>query len=1018
MRKFLFLLMAAILAMGQVQAQQRTITGKVTDEKGDVVPNASVIIKGTSVGTTTLTDGTFSLNVPSTARALVVTSVSMGTIEIALTNSNAYNVVLSTTAKNLEEVVVVGYGSQKRTNVTGSIATVKQGVIENKPFTSVDKALQGAVPGLQISSASGAPGASTDVRIRGQGSINASNQPLWVIDGVIATTGDLTSNTTTANILSTLNPDDIESISVLKDASAASIYGSRAANGVILVTTKKGRVGKTTFNFSTEAGSNTIAYKNNNNRAMTTDEYKSVFEESLINAGYATDAADADALIIDPVNGFGFPANWANTNTNWYDVVTKSGSQQQYNLSMTGGSEKTQFYVSGGYFKQQGTVIASTFERYNGSISITHKASDRLSITAILNGASTKQSTPNNGGAFANPVLVSYFLPPWYAPYNADGSFKYDDPDQQFPLNGGIFNPVIQAAWNKNTAKQTQVRGSLTGEYRIFQNSNNNLKFTSRFSGEYVDVSEDSYRSPFYGDGYPLGDAFASYRRITDYTWSNFADYRHDINSDLYFDLKAGYEAQLTHNYLLQAGGQGFPQNLELNYLASAATPTTAFTLPSQETTNSIFSTADINFQNKYIISGSFRRDGSSVFGANHRWGNFYSVGGSWNINEEDFIKNISMISLLKLRASYGENGNALGFGYYTSLPTYSYGANYTGLPGSAPNNVGNEDLTWEKNSITNVGLDFGLFKDRLNGTIEVYNRKTSDLLLAVQLSPTSGSGSQNQNVGAMTNKGIEVSLGGRPIKTKDFTWDISVNFAHNTNKITELYQGHQIPNPAATFQEIAVGHDAQSFYLRQWAGVDPSNGDALWYTDSTRSKTQNVYSSAPLVLFGQADPKYFGSVSNTFSYKGFSLSVQFYYNFGNDVYDIWDRYLNSDGRYLGAFNQMSIQLKSWKNPGDVTNVPKIIFGDPSGSWNHSTRYLYNGKYIRLRDAQLSYSLPKSVVSRIRLSALTFYVRGTNLFTFDTDKNLPFDPETGASAQSNFDVFIPKTITGGVKIGF
>ena len=777
MRKFLFLLMAVILAMGQLQAQQRTITGTVKDEKGDVVPNASVIIKGTAVGTTTLNDGTFSLSVPSSAKALVITSVSMGTIEVALTNSNAYNVVLSTTAKNLEEVVVVGYGSQRRTNVTGSIATVKQAAIENKPFTSVDKALQGSVPGLQVSSSSGAPGAATDIRIRGQGSINASNQPLWVIDGVIAISGDLTSNTTTANILSTLNPDDIESISVLKDASAASIYGSRAANGVIIVTTKKGRVGKTTFNFSAEAGTNSIAYKNDNNRAMTTDEYKSVFEESLINAGYATDAADADALIIDPLNGFGFPADWANTNTNWYDVVTRSGSQQQYNLSMAGGSEKTQFYVSGGYFKQQGTTIATTFERYNGSISVTHKASERLTITAILNGASTKQSTPTNGGTFANPVLESYFLLPWYSPLNPDGSFKYDDADGQFPLNGGIFNPLIQANWNKNAARQTQLRGNITGEYRIWQNSNNNLKFTSRFAGEYIDISEDSYRSPFYGDGYPLGDAFASYRRITDYTWSNFADYRHDISSDLYFDLKAGYEAQLTHDYILQAGGQGFPQNLELNYLASAATPTTAFTLPQQETTNSIFSALDVNFQNKYVISGSFRRDGSSVFGANHRWGNFYSVGGSWNLNEEDFIKNISMISLLKLRASYGENGNSNGFGYYSSLPTYAYGANYTGLPGSSPTNVGNANLTWEKNAISNIGLDFGLFKDRLNGTIEVYNRKTSDLILAVPLSRTTGFGGQNQNVGAMTNKGIEITLGGRPIKTKDFTWDIFSEF-------------------------------------------------------------------------------------------------------------------------------------------------------------------------------------------------------------------------------------------------
>lgn len=1019
MRRLLFFVLGMLIFSAQLLAQNRTITGRVTDEKGSVVPNASVVVKGTSIGTTTLTDGSFSLSVPSNARTLVITSVSVGTIEVTLTGSSNYDVVLSTTAKSLDEVVVVAYGAQKRTNVTGAVSTVKAAAIENKPFTSVDKALQGAVPGLQITSASGAPGSFTDIRIRGQGSINASNQPLWVIDGIIAQTGDLTSNTTTANILSTLNPDDIESISVLKDAAAASIYGSRAANGVIIVTTKRGKAGKTTFNFSAEAGQNSIAYKNDQNRSMTTSEYKSVFELSLINAGYAADAAEADALITDPVNGFGFPANWDATNTNWYDQVTRKGSQQQYNLSMTGGSEKTQFYISGGYFKQLGTTLATDFERYNGSISITHKATDRLMISAILNGSSTKQSTPTNGGTFANPVLESYFLPSWYSPYNADGTFKYNDADGQFPANGGIFNPLIQANWNKNRARQTQLRGNVSGEYKIFENTNNNLKFTSRFSGEYIDVSEDAYRNPFYGDGYPLGDAFASYRRITDYTWSNFADYRHDINSDLYFDFKGGYEAQLTHDYILQAGGSGFPANLQLNYLASSATPTTAYTLPQQETTNSLFSSADVNFKNKYVISGSFRRDGSSVFGANNRWGNFYSVGGTWNINEEDFIKNISIISLLKLRASYGENGNANGFGYYSSLPLYAYGSNYTGLPGSRPSNVGNEDLTWEKNAIANVGLDFGLFKDRLNGTIEYYDRKTSNLIIPVPLSPTSGfSGGQNKNVGSMTNKGVEISLSGRPINSKNFTWDISVNFAHNKNRVTELYGGRPI-NPANNgFIQIAVGHDAQSFYLRQWAGVDPSNGKPLWYSDSTHSKTQSVYSTAPLMLSGQADPKYFGSVSNTFTYKGFSLSVQFYYNFGNNIYDIWDRYLSSDGRYLGSFNQLSSQLNSWKKPGDVTNVPQIVFGDPSGSWNHSTRYLYNGKYIRLRDAQLSYSLPKSVLNKVRFSNFTFYIRGTNLLTFDTDKNLPFDPEAGAANENNFDVFIPKTITGGVKIGF
>jgi len=1012
MRKFLFFLAMLLFVGSAAFAQERTVSGKVVDEKGNVVPNASILVKGTKLGTATDASGGFSISVPASAKTLVVSATGHTTQEVSLTSSSEYSVNLPTISKSLEEVLVVGYGTQSRINVTGAVSTVKSTQIENKPFTSVDKALQGNVTGLQATSTSGAPGASTDIRIRGLGSLNASNSPLWVIDGVIATTGDLTSNTTSANILSTLNPDDIESITVLKDAAAASIYGSRAANGVIMVTTKRGHAGKTAFNLSTEAGTNSIAYKNNNNRAMTTREYQSVLQLALINAGYASDTTDANSIITDPVNGFGLKPN---TNTNWYDLVTQKGSQQQYNLSMSGGSEKTQIYISGGYFKQVGTTLSTYFERYNGDIAITHHATDRLTISMTLNGAATKQSTPTNGGTFANPVLESYFLLPWYTPRNPDGSFKFNDPDGEFPANGGIFNPLIQAAWNTNTAKQQQFRGNVMGEYKILNDATNVLKFTSRFAGEFINVLEDQYRNPFYGDGFPLGDAFASYRRVTDFTWSNFADLKHIINNDLYFNLKAGYEAYYLKNYFLQAGGQQFPSNLQLNYLASAAQPTTAYSLPTEQSTNSLFSVADINYKNRYILSGSYRRDGSSVFGKNHRWGNFYSVGASWNINQEEFIQNIPSISLLKLRASYGENGNSNGFGLYSSLATYAYGANYTGLPGAFPSNVGNDNLTWEKNGILDIALDFGFFNQRLTGTIEYYHRKTSDLILSIPLSLTSGFSGQNQNVGAMVNKGIEVTLGGRPIDTKDFKWDISGNFSHNKNRITELYAGRPI---TTGFFRYTVGHDAQEFYLRQWAGVDPSNGDPLWYADSSKKSTTNVYSKAPLMLGGQADPKFFGSVTNTFTYKGFQLTAMFYYNFGNKIYDIWDRYLNSDGLYYGAFNQESAQLKSWKKPGDITNVPKIIYGGNKSSYNHSSRYLYSGNYIRLRNVEFSYSIPKSLLKRAGITSLVLYVRGTNLWTFDQDKNLPFDPEAGANAQNNFDVFIPKTITGGIKLGF
>jgi TonB-linked SusC/RagA family outer membrane protein len=1007
MRKWISLISVLLFSAFSVFAQQRTITGKVVDDKNNPVGNASVMAKGTAKGTTTDEAGSFTLSISADATTLVVSSVNYATQEVDITSNPNPTIKLLPGNSALSEVVVVAYGSQKKTNVTGSVATVSSNYLENKPFTSVDKALQGAVPGLLSASTSGAPGSGTDIRIRGVGSINANANPLWVIDGVIATTGDLTSNTTTANALSSINPDDIESISVLKDAAATSVYGSRAANGVIIVTTKKGKAGKTVLTASGEAGVVDLAYKPKNNRSMTTAENKKVLEQALVNSGDAADTAEAGDLIEDPSN-FGFNGK---VNTNWLDVVTRTGTQQQYNVSLSGGTEKTQFYASGGYFSQDGTTIATYFKRYNGSLSVTHKASDKITFTAGINGSASEQQTPSNGGTFANPVLSSFFLLPWYSPYNADGTPRYGD-TTEFTNNSGVFNPVAQAELNQATAKQTTIRGYVSGVYNILDN----LKFTSRYSGELLGVQEDSYRNPFYGDGAAYGgDAFSAYHRVFDWTWTNLLDYRVGLNQakDINLNLQLGQESQKLNSYLLQAGGQGFPGTLALKYLASASTPTTAYVLPSGTSTASYFSSANINYKDRYVISGSYRRDGSSVFGANHKWGNFYSVGASWNINEEEFLKNSNIISLLKLRTSYGENGNALGFGYYASLATYSYDANYNSNPGSRPNNVGNPDLTWEKNKAFDIGLDFGFFKNRLGGTIDYYDRNTSGLLANIPLSRTSGFTSQLQNIGAMSNKGFELSLNGRPVNSKNFTWDIAFNISHNTNRITELYGGRSV---ASGFYNFTVGHDLQSFYLRQWAGVDPANGDPLWYTDSTHSKTTNNYTQATRQLNYSAAPKYFGAFTNTFTYKGFSLQLQFNYNFGNYVLDGWGSYTSSEGTYLGSFNQLSNQLNAWQKAGDVTNIPKVIYGGNKHSYVTSTRFLYKGDYIRLRNVQFGYSFPKALLTKLHLSNLNVYVRGTNLLTFVKDKNLPFDPEAGIDSEGNLNVFMPKTVTAGLRV--
>jgi TonB-linked SusC/RagA family outer membrane protein len=1016
MRKILYLLAMAMLLVINSFAQSRTVTGTVTDENGNPIPNASVQVKGSSRGTVTDLKGAFSLSVPESAKSVIISFVNYQQITVPI-SGKPLSISLKPASTSLQEVVVVAYGEQKKTDITGAISTVKGGEVENKPFTSVDKALQGEVPGLQSVAASGAPGSAQDIRIRGIGSISAGSNPLWVIDGVIVTTNDLTTETTTANPLSQLNPDDIESISVLKDAASASVYGARAANGVILVTTKKGRMGKTRINFSTELGQNSYAYQNKNNRPMTADQYFDLTRTGLINAGYATDTASANAIMtsdFDYGNG---------VNTNWLNVVSQKGGQEQYNLSLSGGTDKTSVYASGGYFHQTGTTIATDFKRWNGDISVVHKANDWFTLSTTLSGGYSNQHTPTNGGTFANPVLAAFFLLPSLAPYNKDGTISYNNSDFSPDGVSSTFNPVAEAALNKNNTGSLNLRGNVEGDINFLKN----LQFTSRFGAEFLDLEENQYFNPIYGDGTAYdGYASSSYGRVFNWIWTNTLDYTQALNKakDINLDVKVGYESNLYKYYNLAATNTVLPDVLSLTYAGVGASPTAAYALPSGYSVASEFGIANINIKDKYILSGSVRRDGSSKFGANYQYGNFYSVGAAWNVNDEDFLKDSRVISLLKLRTSYGINGNSSGIGDYTALSTYGYGSDpyitepgsfhYNQGPGSGPNSLGNPNLTWEKNLPFNIGVDFGLLKNRILGTVEYYNRTTKDLLVQVPLPPTGGFPYQNENIGSMVNKGLELSLSGTPILTKDFSWTISGNLSHNVNKVTKLYQGQAIPN--GLFQ-ITQGHDIQEYYLRQWAGVDPSNGSPLWYTDGTGKTTTSNFNEANPELNKSASPKYFGSVTNTFTYKGFDLSFMFYYNYGNYIFDTWAYYLQSDGLEY-PFNELSVETTAWTTPGQKTNVPQFIVGNPSNSNGNSTRFLYNGDYIRLRNLEFGYSIPKRLTSKLHINNLNFYVRGTNLWTIVKDKNLPYDPEQGIASSTNLEVFIPKTISAGLKLGF
>lgn len=997
MRKFVAILLGAILVVTQVAAQNKTIKGRVTEDGKKPLSNASIIVKGTTVASKTNEEGYYSITIPANGRVLKFSSLNFEDQEVNIGSKSEINVILVNTVSELQEVIVTGYGTTKKATNTGSIATVKASEIENLPFSSVDKALQGKVAGLQSVATSGQPGASQAILIRGASSITASNAPLWVVDGVPINAGDASRLQTTGNLLSTLNPNDIESISVLKDAASQSIYGSRAANGVIVVTTKKGKSGKTRFRFDTELGNSDVAYVNEKYKPLDANEYINITREGLVNAGAS--AAQTTSILNSLGQGNGI-------NFNWFDNIMRVGQQKQYNLSAEGGNDKTTFFLSGGHFAQEGTSINSQLKRNNVNFRITNKATDKLTIGLNLNAGNVSQRAPLAGGAFGNPLLSTYFLLPTYSAYKPDGTYNYI-------LNGGLHNTVALSELDKRFLRQTSVRGSVNGEYKILDN----LKFRSVYGIDYNALEEDQYNNPLHGDGLASnGRAFAYYTRYFNYVWTNTLDLQQNItrNGDLSSSTQIGYEAQKSAGYFSSLQAQQFPPSLSLTYPASGASPTTANATISDYTFESQFASTNLNYKNRFVLSGSFRRDGSSRFSAKNRYGNFWALGATWNIDREDFMANNTLFDQLKLRGSYGVNGNA-GIGNYDAPALYGFGFNYNQLPGSAPTNVGDENLTWELNKPMNIGLDFSVLKNRVNVTIDYYIRKSENLLLSVPLSNTSGFGSATRNIGSMENKGLELSLNIIPIQTKDFRWDVDFNFSNNKNKITSL------PNKADILSGnfiIRQGQSLNTFFLREWAGVDRSTGDPLWYTTDKHQASSNIYPGANArILAGQALPKFFGSLTNALTYKGFNLSAQLYYNFGNQVFDTWRGYYLGSG-FGASFNKVKRQLDAWKQPGDITTVPKYVYNGNKNFNAGSTYNLNDGSFVRVRDIQFGYTLPKAYAEKLKIGNANFYVRGTNLFTWVKDENLPFDPEQGTSSASNLNVFIPKTVTVGLSLAF
>lgn len=994
--KKLLLTVTCMLSVMLVFAQ-RVITGKVTDENGNPVANASVTVKETGAGVSTNAAGDFSIPVDSRSKTLVFSYVGKSNEEMVIGSQSVINVSLKQEGKALDEVVVVAYGTQVKKKVTGAIAKVDGADLENKPFTSVDQMLQGKVAGLQSTSPTGQPGGIQQVRIRGIGSITAGAAPLYVVDGIPINSGDVSRLNNTSNALAGINPNDIESISVLKDAASASIYGSRAANGVILITTKKGKAGKSKIRVDSEFGFGNTAYINDLAKPLNRDQYFTLTREGLVNAGATQAQIDAT------LNTLGFNNT---ANEDWVGNVTRQGTTQNINVSLSGGDSKTTFYTSAGFFDQKAVVITSDFRRYSGSFNLRHKASDKLTVGINATGSYIHQNSPAQSSGFRNPVAGAYWLRPSQNAYNADGSLNISN-----TVFNQLYNPLAIAEYDRIQLNNVKVLTNFTGEYQFYKD----LKYTTKFGIDFINIEEERYDNPFFGDSRTVGGRMYNYdTRLANWVWSNLLNYKHDFlaNKELGVDLTVGYEAQKSKQYNITTRGEGVPATTSIP-LPVPSSPSVASGARTDYAFVSVLSMAQVSYKNKYSLSGSVRRDGSSRFGSNNKYGTFWSVGGAWNLDQENFMKGIKFINALKVRSSYGVNGNA-EIGNYTWKGTYIFNANYNQQPGSAPNQVENPDLTWEINKPFNVGLDVVVWDGRLTVNADYYVRKTENLILNDPLSRTSGFNSVSANVGSMENKGVEFQVNVIPIRTKNLTWDFTFNIAVNKNKITALRNNADILGLPFIRR---VGEDFQSIYTRLWAGVDPATGNPLWYTDATKSQTTTNVTTVQRGIIGSASPKGFGSFSTSVNYKGFSLDAQFNYQYGNLVYDNWGFISWSDG-FNPQLNKIQKQLRRWQKPGDFTDVPKYVYGGANVSNAESSRWYYKGDFIRLRDLTLSYSLPKSIMNAVKLDNAKFYVRGTNLWTKAFDENITFDPEQPLTGVNDLQILLQRTISVGLTLGF
>lgn len=965
----------AVLGIQSALAQTYKVKGNVVS-KSDNEPliGVSILQKGTTNGVVTDIDGNYELQIQGGETTLVFSYIGLQTQELKVNaRTGVLNVAMEDDSHLMDDVVVVAYGVRKKGTIAGSVSTVKNDKLENVPAPSFDQALQGQTTGLSVISNSGEPSKAATFQIRGTNSINSGTAPLFILDGVPISSSDF----------NTISPSDIESISVLKDASSTSIYGARAANGVVVITTKRGlSMDKAKVTFRAQYGFSQLAQNNWN--MMNTAERIQYEKELGLDTG-----KDYDVL--------------SRTNVNWLDMVFNDRAPlQNYEISVNRATDRLNYFVSGGFYDQDGIAQSSTFRRYNMRANAEVKASDWLKVGTNSMVAYEEVEQADDGSyALYTPISACRFMLPYWNPYNEDGSLASEN-DGTWTGTGS--NPIEWMANNPVTNKKYKVLSTVFAEITPIKN----LTIRAQFGADYSHSTAFMQSFPSYIINNEMGTAGRNSSDMLNLTETTTVNYRWELNSNHSFNFLLGQEGvdYRSEGFQVITTGQSndFLTNISSGTRASSwADSTTSYSYLS------FFGRGEYNYKDLYYADFSVRADASSRFGTGNRWAGFWSLGFMWNLKSEPFLKDIEWLSSAQIALSTGTSGNS-SIPDYDHLALVSGKANYEDQAGIYPSQSGNEDLSWEKLWSSNVALRLG-FIDRINLDIEFYNKKTTNMLMLVPDSyALTGEGEHWDNIGAMLNRGVEFNVSADVIRTKDFVWSVNANASYNKNKLLELYNGVQEYEVSTTATKLVVGHSVSEFYINRYAGVNPANGDALWYTKD--GQITNEYNEGDKVMTGKTfDAPWQGGFGTSLAWKGFSLAAQFSW-----VADRWmfnnDRYFEESNGLYAAYNQSKRLLYDrWKQPGDITDIPRH-----GVTPQFDDRFLENASFLRLKNVTLAYAFPQRLLSKTNFfSSARIYLQGQNLLTFTGFTGL--DPESSSNVYKA-QYPMSRQFTLGVEVSF